>query len=117
MGSVSGTPFVVIVDVAVIVDIVEVVVADVADVAASWTRPSRTSAVLKVNISKVALSSEIFWPRQPQIKFTQIEAHPPKNDARPAVNAEISFHYTSSVSCPHKLLTQCFSTTVIRVKK
>ena len=69
MGSVSGTPFVVIVDVAVIVDIVEVVVADVADVAASRTRPSRTSAVLKVNISKVALSSEIFWPRQAQIKF------------------------------------------------
>ena len=83
MGSVSGTPLVVIVDVTVIVDIV------VDDVAASWTRPSRTSAVLKVNISKVALSSEIFWPRQPQFKFTQIEAHPPKNDARPAVNAEI----------------------------
>ena len=55
-------PVVVIGDVTVIVVVVD-------DVAACWTRPSRTSAVLKVNILKVALSSEIFWPRQAQIKF------------------------------------------------
>ena len=56
MGSVSGMPVVVIGDVTVIVVVVVVVVDDVA---ACWTRPSRTSVVLKVKISKVALSSEM----------------------------------------------------------